>query len=248
MKGVKAMNRTHHGSGAGRSAGDQSARLSLEQLEPRNVPSFATMQVAAEIVHSTESYADMITADYTRFLNRAPDAVGFNSLLRQMQNGVAPEVIEAEFVSSPEYISNHGGVASTWINGLYHDLLGRLPTTPELSFWNFQLATGATTNQIALAFTTSVERDAIVVSNDYFTLLGRAPDTAGLNFFVSALRSGADRNAVESVIVGSNEFVQRHGNNMTSFVISAYQDVLHRTPNSAEINLRVNELIALGSL
>src|ERR1700682_1927196 len=127
------MNLFDRSSRAGRSAGDSFRRLSLEQLERRDVPSTATFVVASAIVHSNESYADFITLDYSRFLNRAPDAAGFSFLLTQMQNGVAPEVIEAEFVSSPEYIRNHGGTTGGWVFGLYHDLLGRLPSNSEVT-------------------------------------------------------------------------------------------------------------------
>jgi len=240
------MNLFDHASRAGRSAGNRFCRLSLEQLERRDVPSAATFVVASAIVHSTESNADVITLDYARFLNRAPDTAGFNFLFTQMRNGVAPEVIEAEFVSSPEYIRNHGGVGGGWIFGVYHDLLGRLPSNSEVTFWNDELALGESTTQIGLAFSTSVERDAIVVSNMYFTMLGRAPDAAGLNFFVSALRSGSNRAAVESTILGSTEYFVDHGINDTNFVIAAYQDVLLRTPSNIEVNFWVQELHNLG--
>jgi len=240
------MNLFDRSSRAGRSAGDSFRRLSLEQLERRDVPSNATFAVASAIVHSNESYADFITLDYSRLLNRAPDPAGFRFLLTQMQNGTAPEVIEAEFVSSPEYVFNHGGVTGGWIFGLYHDLLGRLPSTSEVNFWTAELALGASTGQIGLAFSTSVERDAIVVSNMYFTFLGRAPDPVGLNFFVTALSTGSNRSAVESTIIGSTEFFVDHGINDTAFVIATYQNVLLRTPSNIEINFWVQELHNLG--
>jgi len=240
------MNLFDHSSRAGRSAGNGFARLSLEQLERRDVPSAATFTVASAIVHSNESFGDIITLDFARFLNRAPDAAGFSFFVRQLQNGTAPEVIEAEFVSSPEYVSNHGGITGGWIFGLYHDLLGRLPSNAEVNFWTAELALGASTSQIGFDFSTSVERDAIVVSDMYFTLLGRAPDPVGFNFFVSALRSGTNRAAVESTIIGSTEYFVDHGVNDSTFVIGVYQNVLLRTPSNAEVNFWVQTLHNLG--
>jgi hypothetical protein len=220
---------------ARRFAGDRSTRLSLEQLEARDVPAVGATVAASAIVHSTESYVNMVTADYRQFLGRAPDAGGLNLFVAQLQNGVSQAVIDAEFVSSNEYIANHGNTANGFVQGLYDDLLGRTPSTLETNFWISELAAGATAGQVALGFTTSSEREAIIVNNDFFTLLGRAPDAAGFNFFVNALQSGATRADVESAIIGSNEYVARHGNNSTSFITSVYQNVLNRTPSTAEV-------------
>jgi hypothetical protein len=226
----------------GSRAGDRFTRLSLEQLESRDVPSPITFAVATTIVHSQEAIGDVVTADYARFLGRSPDTAGFNFLTNQLQNGTAPEFVEAEFVSSSEYIRNHGGVFGGWIPGLYNDLLGRLPSTSELNFWSIVLSRGTSTATVGLDFTTSVERDAIVVSADYIQLLGRTADPAGLNFFVGALRSGANRFAVTSTIMGSTEFFVHNGITNTGFVIGAFHDILNRTPNNNELNFFLNIL------
>jgi len=223
-------------------AGGHFTRLSLEQLESRDVPSPITFAVASAIVHSQESISDVVTADFARFLGRNPDTAGFNSFVSQLQGGVAPEFVEAEFVSSTEYVTNHGGVGGGWIPGLYSDLLGRLPTTSELNFWSIVVARGAGTRQVALDFTTSVERDAVVVGLDYLQLLGRTADPAGLNFFVSALRSGVNRFAVTSTIMGSTEYFVHNGITNTGFVLGAFRDILNRTPNNTELNFFLQQL------
>jgi Domain of unknown function (DUF4214) len=233
---------------AGRRAGERFTRLSLEQLETRDVPSVGSLVVASAIVHSNESYGVFITSEYSRYLNRLPDTGGFNFFMAQMQLGVAPEVIEAEFVASTEYVANHGGTTNGWVIGLYHDLLGRLPSSSELNFWTVAMANGMTPNQVAVSFTTSIERDIVVVTNQYVTLLGRAPDTAGLNFFVNALRNGSNRLAVESAIISSNEFIVDHGSNSSFFVIGAYEDVLLRSPSNLEIVFWQQTLAANGGL
>jgi uncharacterized protein DUF4214 len=242
------MNNWFQRSRTGPTGDNRFKRLSLERLENRDVPSTGSAVVATGIVQSTENFSNVITADYVRFLGRTPDATGFNFFLSQLQSGVSPQVIQAEFVSSLEYIVNHGGTSTTWVIGLYHDILGRLPSSTEVNFWMTELALGATPNQIGLAFTTSVEADSIFVTKEYLTLLNRAPDVLGLNFFDSALENGASQFSVQSTIVSSNEFIVDHATNSTVFIIGAYQDVLLRTPSSGEIAFWQAELTANGGL
>jgi hypothetical protein len=219
-------------------------RLSLEQLESRDVPSAsaATFQAAALILTSTESYSNIVAGEYQHYLGRAPDFVGFNFFLNQLQSGVPPEVIDAEFLSSTEFIANHGGVAGGWVPALYGQLLGRAPSTAEKAFWVDEAILGMTTYQIAWNVATSVERDVDVVRNEYTTLLGHGPDTAGLNFFVGAMHAGANRLAVAATIMGSTEYFADHGNTNTGFVDAAYAEVLGRTPSSTELSFWVTEL------
>jgi hypothetical protein len=229
----------------GSRASDHFTRLSLEQLEPRSVPSAVTFQVASEIVRSHESFVNTVTAEFTGLLGRTPDTAGLNFFVGQLQNGVTPEVLDAVFVSSQEYIRNHGGIGGGWIPGMFHDLLGRLPSTSELNFFATEFARGASVFQIALSITTSIERDAVVVTNDYVQLLGRAPDFAGFNFFVTAMRNGATRFGVASTIIGSTEYFVDHGINNGGFIVGVFQDVLHRTPNNAELTFFLTQLNTL---
>jgi hypothetical protein len=224
------------------SALQRSRRLSLEQLESRDVPSPITFAVANLIVRSQEGIANLVRADYATFLGRNPDAVGFAFFTNQLQNGTAPEFVETEFISSAEYIRNHGGVSGGWIPGMFNDLLGRLPSTSELNFFAIALGRGATTFQVAQNIATSIERDFIVVGTDYIQLLGRTADPAGLNFFVSALRSGANRFDVTTTIMGSTEFFVHSGITNTGFVIASFHDILNRTPSNNELNFFLNIL------
>jgi hypothetical protein len=219
-----------------------SARPALEALETRAVPSAATFNVASEIVNSPENFADFVTGEYLRFLRRPPDAGGLNFFVAGMEQGLSPEAVEADFLSSTEYILDHGNNAGTWLTGLYNDLLGRTPDVAGFNSWLGQLAAGATPFQVAAGFTTSVERETIVIREDYAALLGRAPDAAGLNTWLSALQNGSSRAFVASAIIGSNEFFQRNGNTNVNFVVAAFVDVLGRTPSSAELALFLGQL------
>jgi hypothetical protein len=205
----------------------------VEELEPRQVLNRAA--VASGIVRSTESFVDLLVSDYAQFLHRAPDAVGLNNLLSQLQQGQGEGVVEAEFLASNEYILDHGNTPVGFVLGLYQDLLGRTPTLNELNFWLGQLGAGASPLQVALGFTLSAERETIIINDDYFILLGRAPDAGGLNFWLSRFQQGFTREDVASGIISSAEFFVDHGSNNAAFIVAVYQDVLRRTPSSAEI-------------
>jgi hypothetical protein len=224
---------------------DRFRRLSLEELEPRSVPSAVTFRVASEIVRSQESISDFVQGEYRGFLHRTQDTAGFNFFVGRLQAGVAPEAIDAAFVSSTEYIGLHGGVAGGWVPAMYLDLLGRVPSAAEIDFWVVAVARGASTFQVGLAISTSVERDIVNVAIDYAELLNRAPDAAGLSFFVTALRSGANRFDLATAIIGSTEYFVGHGNTNTGFLNAAFLNVLGRTPNNTEATFFLNQLNTL---
>jgi hypothetical protein len=205
----------------------------VEELERRLVLNRAA--VASGIVHSTESFVDLLISDYAQFLGRASDPAGLNNLLFQLQQGQGEGVVEAEFVASTEYIFDHGNTSAGFVLGLYHDLLGRTPSLNELNFWLGQLQAGSSPLQVALGFTLSTERETIIINHDYFILLGRAPDAGGLNFWLSRFQQGFNRDDVASSIIASTEFFLDHGSNNVAFIAAVYQDVLLRTPGNGEL-------------
>jgi hypothetical protein len=198
--------------------------------------------VASAIVNSPEHFADFITGEYAQFLRRAPDPGGLNFFLGQMEQGMSPEAVEAAFVSSPEYILDHGNNMGTWLSGLYNDLLGRTPDVSGFNHWMSRLAAGETPFQIATEFAHSLERQSIVISQDYATFLGRTPDPGGMNHFLTLLQMGFTRSFVASDIIASTEFFQIHGNTDSNFVTAAFTDVLGRTPSPAELSFFVTQL------
>jgi hypothetical protein len=222
------------------------ARPTVETLEGRQLPSAATLAVASAIENSPEHFADFVSSEFVRFLRRAPDAVGLNFFVTRMEQGMSPEAVEAAFVSSTEYIFDHGNTQVGWLTGLYNDLLGRTPDLAGLNHWLNNLAAGETPFQVAGEFATSVERQTIVIREDYADFLGRAPDTTGLNTWLRLLESGVSRTFVASAILGSTEFFQKSGNSNSSFVIAVFSDVLGRTPSIVELNNFVTELQISG--
>jgi hypothetical protein len=159
-----------------------------------------------------------------------------NGWVMRMEQGLSPEMVEAGFVASAEYIQDHCNNAAIWVTGLYRDLLGRNPSGSEVSAWLNRMAMGATPFQVAVGFTTSQEREAIVITQDYVSFLGRAPEAGAVAAWLMRISQGANRADVANAIVGSDEYFMRYQNNYPMFIVATYQNVLHRTPSTPEIN------------
>jgi hypothetical protein len=206
----------------------------VEELESRHLPSAATLAVASGIVHSTENYQDFLAQEYQNLLGRAPDAAGLQNWLGQLQKGVPAEVVEAGIAGSGEYVANHSNDPTAFVTGLYTDLLGRDPDAAGFNYWTNRLAAGTNPYTVALGFSTSAERQANVIAQDYADFLGRDPEPGAVDYWLALEQQGADRAAVATRIVASDEYFAASGNDPSTFVASAYQDVLGRGPDDLE--------------
>ncbi|MRW82971.1 DUF4214 domain-containing protein [Pseudoduganella sp. FT26W] len=78
----------------------------------------------------------------------------------------------------------------------------------------------------------------------YNAALNRAPDDAGMGFFLPKMDNGYDLVSLAAGFVGSDEFVRIYGANSTdnTFVTLLYNNVLHRAPDAAGLQLWLNAL------
>lgn len=207
-------------------------RGGAETLEDRTLLSVTPQELAVALTHSAEHYASVVQADYQHYLGRSADAQGLQHWVGALEHGETAEQLEAEFIGSQEYIANHGGSPSAWVSGMYQDLLGRSPDQAGLDQWVHELETGTSPSTVAQGFAASQEREGQRVVNDYVTLLGRTPSAAEVDAWVNAFEHGLTNDDVESGFVGSSEFYHAHGGNKADFLNAAYQDILHRNPDS----------------
>jgi PKD repeat protein len=201
---------------------------------PPNLP-----QAASALTHSTEYYANLVTAVYQKYLGRAPDDAGLSAWVQAMQNGLTDEHLEAGFIGSDEYIANHGGAGAGWVKGMYQDLLGRNPSDGEVQGWVDALNNGASPSSVAYGFAASAEREGQHVQANYQTILGRPASDDEVSAWVTAFTNGVTNEGVMAGFVGSSEyyFSADKGNGDTpTWVVSAYQDVLGRQPSQGEID------------
>jgi hypothetical protein len=198
---------------------------------PSNLFSITTV-----FTHSYEFYAIIVSAGYQQLLRRSPDSVGLANWVVAMQSGLSTEQLDASFVSSPEYIANHGGVGATWVAGIYQDLLNRTPQDAEVNGW---LSSGLAPYDIAIGIATSIEHEVLRIVHDYTTYLGRAASEADINGWLDAFTEGVSPDDAIAYFVSSAEYylLPAKGNdNNSDWVGSLYHDLLGRQPSAAELN------------
>src|SRR5262249_49075589 len=148
--------------------------------------------------------------------------------------------VDALFVSSVEYIHNHGGAGAAWVTGLYRDLLGRTPGADEVQGWLSGLGSGTPASAVALGIAASPERAAQRVLADYQTYLGRTAGQDEVDGWVKALEGGMTNEDMAAAFLSSGEYYQdpeKGRNNETYWVNAAYLDLLFRAPAADEIHL-----------
>src|SRR5262249_44133874 len=93
-----------------------------------NVLHLAPDQVVQRFLGSSDYLTNQIVNDYQQFLGRAPEIGAVDTWLQQIfVNNLTAQQVTARFLASPEYFAKQGGTNVSWLSGLYHDLLGRLP-------------------------------------------------------------------------------------------------------------------------
>jgi hypothetical protein len=124
-----------------------------------------------------------------------------------------------------------------FVTGLYNAILHRAPSPAEVNGWVTAMHSGASPEQVALAFTTSAERLSNVIRADYEIFLGRQPALAEVSAWLGQLQTGQNEKQVEAAILASDEFFTRHGASTVPWLNGIYQDVLGRAADAAGLNL-----------
>jgi hypothetical protein len=206
-------------------------------------PPSALGQVASDFSHSQEYFTDLVTATYQHYLGRGPDAGGLSFWVNAMLKGTTTdELLEISFISSPEFISDNGGLGAGWVTSMYDKLLGRDPDQGGLNYWVGQLNSGTSPATIALGFAASPEREGQRVTNDYLLYLGRAPGASEVSYWVNAFTNGLSNESVVAGFVGSPEYFEDHFDNAVDWLYSAYQAILGRAPDENGLQSWLNLL------
>ncbi|NCC08519.1 MAG: DUF4214 domain-containing protein [Clostridia bacterium] len=177
------------------------------------------------------SDTDFVNILYKVFLDRAPDAQGFNNWLDCLQNGLSREYVVAGCANSDEfkmlcgrYQITQGSISptqprdmdrelTTVVNRLYKTLLGRDGEEPGLNDWCTALLTNSKTpKRVAYGFVFSDEftgknySNADFVEHMYAAFLGRASDAQGKENWMNHLNAGHTRQEVFNGFADSDEF------------------------------------------
>jgi hypothetical protein len=190
--------------------------LQVEPLEAREVPTAA--------VDTT-----YIATLYQGLLGHAPDAVGLDFWMSQLNSGVTRSGVAFGIMQSPEFRAHQ-------VNFLYQSLLGRPADPAGLAFFTNQLMNGGTINAVKAAIFGSPEffaraggNNAGFLANVYQKELFRSPDPAGNAFWGAALGAGVFTTNVALDILNTDEATRVK-------IDDAYLQVVGRLPESFGLN------------
>jgi hypothetical protein len=98
---------------------------------------------------------DPVSGLYQSLLGRAPDAAGLQYFQNQLQSGKSVQDITNAIKASPEYTQRNPTATATQTNdpvsNLYQQVLGRAPDAAGLAYWNQQLKSGKSIQDIQAA-------------------------------------------------------------------------------------------------
>jgi hypothetical protein len=144
-------------------------------------------------------------------------------------------------VGTTNYRLNFSTGGGTYIQELYSSILGRQPTSNEVSYWlGIEQRVGR--SGVAWDIEQSPEARTLSVANWYQAYLGRTPGSSEAQWWVDKMIGGTSEEAVISAILGSPEFYQHSttlftsGTNDQRFVSNLYSVILGRTPSANEIS------------
>jgi hypothetical protein len=163
-------------------------------------------QIARNIWASPEHRGLQIDGYYQAFLRRQADADGKNLWLNTFAGGASEIDVQAGFLQSAEYRTSHSD-NSSFLAGLYGDILGRAADNAGLADWGRALQGGMSRGQVAKSFLTSGEADVLALDNYYQNFLHRSGDSTGFASWLGALKNGrTSLDLVAQTFLSSDEF------------------------------------------
>jgi uncharacterized repeat protein (TIGR02543 family) len=182
-------------------------RASLDAYFPRLLGGLIRPAAALEILHSAEYRAMLVQSIYMSFLHRAPTPPEVAAGVAMLAGGATDEDVAAAILGSPEYfITRGGGTNAGFVNALYQDLLGRMPSAAEQAQWDAAFGAGATRSQVALQVLHSAEYRARLIRSWFQAYLNRAPTDAELAAYLARFAAGETDEQLQASILGSPEY------------------------------------------
>ncbi len=161
--------------------------------------------VARGIAGSAEYRGRVVDDAYRRLLGRAADDNGRHFWVEGLGNGLTPDRLEVQLIASDEYFGKHGGTDDGYLDGLYHDMLGRAADAGGLAFWREHLHSGRGRELPAETFANGHERHTHEVEDRYREVLHRSPDDGGRAFWAGTLDNGLSGTDLTVKLSGSRE-------------------------------------------
>jgi hypothetical protein len=167
-------------------------------------------EVASRFWTSPEHRGVEVELMYRTFFHRAADASGRATWIGALIAGVSEGQVIVSLLTSAEYTASHPDNTS-YVVGLYQDILGRTASAQEVALWQGALASGALSRaQVAILFLSSTEAFIDAIDEYYAHFLGRQPDPQGLQTWLAAAQSGqVTPTSLTAAFLSSDEYFNR---------------------------------------
>jgi hypothetical protein len=207
-----------------------------------------------KFVFDADSAAAQVTRLYDTVLNRAPDPVGLDNWVDQIEDrGGSLNDVAQGFLGSVEFQQRTGQLSNAdFVEFLYQNALGRASDPDGKANWVQRLSDGATRADLLVGFSESAEHrnvTAAFIGRGFFntddtyqsvallydSFAGRLPDRAGLINWSSAVNNGTLSLAqVASGFANSVEFHNLTGGMSHGQLVDfLYRNTLDREPDPA---------------
>jgi hypothetical protein len=116
------------------------------------------VQVASQMIRSTNSSSQQVRAIYGDYLHRPPGGSELTYFSSLLQNGASLEHVRALVLGSNEYFSERGaGKNPAFVTALFQDVLGRTADAQAITMFTQQIAAGTPRVTIAQQVVASPE-------------------------------------------------------------------------------------------
>jgi hypothetical protein len=146
---------------------------------------------------------------------------------------------------SPNFVPSAASPDGRWLDAVFHDLLGQMPTPADLNSLTKLLKQGVPREQVVNFLEGDPDRPLPtqnLVGSIYEAYLNRAPSASELSSGVSALTSGETVEQLRAAVLGSPEFSAEAGGTHGGFVGGLYGCLLRRSPSNSELQSSLNLL------
>lgn len=163
-------------------------------------------QLIDALLASREYVSGEVETLFQTYLHRSADPDATNYFESYLAAGGNSQHVAAVLAGSPEYLHAHGDSVEGLLDALFHDALARDVDPESRTFFEHELATGMSRQQIAAQVFASGEYLRDVVNGRYVEFLGRSADAEALDHFAAALKNGLSEQELIEQIAASDEF------------------------------------------
>jgi subtilisin family serine protease len=218
-------------------------------------PNWSAAQVVQQIMGTVRPLPSLVGRVISGGMVDAAAAVGATPVPVQtfgQPPAISDDLARAEILSSDNYFAIHGGTNATYLQALYHTLLGRDIDAASLVSWENMLNSGGPRINVVMGILNSSEAMATKISEwviqDFnlptsslasLKLLGPVAD------WVAQLVAGTITDAqIQAELLGSDSLFATQGNNLVNYVNAVYEIVLGRPVDSGGAFTWVSQLLA----